>query len=499
MDTFLLETENLTKNYGATIAAQNVSIKLASGRVHALVGENGAGKSTIIKMMTGLVRPTSGHIKWQNVVTDFHSPHKARSLGVVAVHQELTLADNLTIAQNIWLGHEETRSLGTIDLKKLSIKSTELIKSMGLEFDPTMTVGKLSLSEKQLVEILKALSLNPKLLILDEATSALAENDVERLYKTVRKMSVKGCSVLFVSHRMKEIFRFCDFCSIMKDGRIVFEDSINNLDEHLIIMKMTGRDLSQNFPPKNHEAGAQRPLLRVQNLCTRAGLRDISFELHRGEILGLGGLKGHGQVDLLKSLFGMDTITAGFVSVEGRKVSLRNSHSALSQGIVLVPEDRKSEGLFIDRSVEENMIACSFDRCAPLGVLSHRLVKDTVKSLVEKMGVKAPSVKEPVRRLSGGNQQKIAVGRWLQSDFKVLLLIEPTRGIDIGTKLELYRLLRNLARKGAGIIVSTNEIIELVGLCDRVLVMFEKTVASELAGEEISEHNIVSSSFGHKD
>ena len=270
MDTFLLETENLTKNYGATIAAQNVSIKLASGRVHALVGENGAGKSTIIKMMTGLVRPTSGHIKWQDVVTDFHSPHKARSLGVVAVHQELTLADNLTIAQNIWLGHEDTRSLGTIDLKKLSIKSTELIKSMGLEFDPTMTVGKLSLSEKQLVEILKALSLNPKLLILDEATSALAENDVERLYKTVRKMSVKGCSVLFVSHRMKEIFRFCDFCSIMKDGRIVFEDSINNVDEHLIIMKMTGRDLSQNFPPKNHEAGAQRPLLRVQNLCTRA-------------------------------------------------------------------------------------------------------------------------------------------------------------------------------------------------------------------------------------
>ena len=255
MDTFLLETENLTKNYGATIAAQNVSIKLASGRVHALVGENGAGKSTIIKMMTGLVRPTSGHIKWQDVVTDFHSPHKARSLGVVAVHQELTLADNLTIAQNIWLGHEDTRSLGTIDLKKLSIKSTELIKSMGLEFDPTMTVGKLSLSEKQLVEILKALSLSPKLLILDEATSALAENDVERLYKTVRKMSVKGCAVLFVSHRMKEIFRFCDFCSIMKDGRIVFEDSINNLDEHLIIMKMTGRDLSQNFPPKNHEAG----------------------------------------------------------------------------------------------------------------------------------------------------------------------------------------------------------------------------------------------------
>ena len=217
-------------------------------------------------------------------------------------------------------------------------------------------------------------------------------------------------------------------------------------------------------------------------MCTRAGLRDISFELHQGEILGLGGLKGHGQVDLLKSLFGMDTITAGFVSVEGRKVSLRNSHSALSQGIVLVPEDRKSEGLFIDRSVEENMIACSFDRCAPFGVLSHRLVKDTVKSLMEKMGVKAPSVKEPVRRLSGGNQQKIAVGRWLQSDFKVLLLIEPTRGIDIGTKLELYRLLRKLARKGVGIIVSTNEIIELVGLCDRVLVMFEKTVASELAG-----------------
>ena len=406
--------------------------------------------------------------------------------------------DTLTIAENIWLGHEDTSWVKTIQRKRLEMKSTNLIESLGLGLDPTLTVGKLTLSEKQLVEVLKALSLNPKLLILDEATSALDEKEVEVLYKAVNKMSTTGCSVLFVSHRMREIFQFCDFCSIMKDGRLVFEDSINNLDEHLIITKMTGRELSQNFPEKNNKAALKGALLRVENLYTRAGLKDISFDLHHGEILGLGGLKGHGQVDLLKSLFGMDAITSGFVFVEGRRVSLRNSHGALGEGIVLVPEDRKSEGLFIDRSVEENMIACSFERCAPFGVLSRKKVKNTVKTLVARMDIKASSVQEPVRRLSGGNQQKVAVGRWLQSNFKVLLLIEPTRGIDIGTKLELYRLLRGLARKGAGIIVSTNEMIELVGLCDRVLVMFEKTIASELAGEEISEHNIAASSFGDK-
>jgi ribose transport system ATP-binding protein len=497
MEGVLLRADKLSKEYGATVAAQDVDMELAEGKVHALIGENGAGKSTVIKIITGLVRPNGGSITWRGTVTQLRSPREAQALGIVAVHQELTLVDTLTIAQNIWLGHEATNRINTIDSGALSDRSEELIKSMGLDFDPRATVGGLSLSDKQLVEILKALSFEPKLLILDEATSSLGEKEVDVLYRTVGKLATKGCAILFVSHRMKELFQFCDCCSVMKDGRIVFEDAMANVDERLIINKMTGRELSQSYPPKNAGSHSGKSRLSVRNLRTASGLRDVAFDLHGGEILGLGGLQGHGQVELLKSVFGMERITSGSLSLDGRELRLRGSHDALREGIVLVPEDRKTEGLFIDRTVEENMIACSFKRCTRLGLISRREVRRIVADLIAKMEIKVPSVKEPVRRLSGGNQQKVAIGRWLQSEFKFLVLIEPTRGIDIGTKIEIYGLLRKLAEAGVGIMISTNELIELVGLCDRVLVMFEKAIASELRGSDISERNIASSSFGH--
>jgi len=494
----LLQTLGLSKNYGATVAAGDVSISLEAGRVHALVGENGAGKSTIIKMVTGLVRPSSGHLRWQGKPNDIHSPLEARSLGIVAVHQELTLVDTMTVARNIWLGHEPIGRIGTIDYKEMNLASLRLFESMGLTLDPIAAVGKLGLSEKQLVEILKALSLNPKLLILDEATSTLDDKEVELLHGIVRKLCAQGCAVVFVSHRIKEVFQFGEDCSIMKDGRVVFEGRIADLNEHLIITKMTGRELSQGFPAKNSRPPSPRALLNVRDLATRRGLHDITFQLRGGEILGIGGLQGHGQAQLLESLFGLNAISGGTVEVQGEKTTLRSPRDALAAGIALVPEDRKSEGLFIDRSVEENMIACSFPDCTRAGVISSSRVRDLVRSIVSKMDVKAPSLKAPVRRLSGGNQQKVAVGRWLTTSYKILLLIEPTRGIDVATKFEMYSLLRQLANTGVGIIVTTNEMIELVGLCDRVLVMFEKSIGTELEGESISEHNILAASFGHR-
>lgn len=494
----MLETLDLNKTYGPTVAALNVNITLQPGRVHALIGENGAGKSTVIKMITGLVRPTSGHMRWHGKLLHIHSPLEARSLGIVAVHQELTLVDTLTVAQNIWLGHEPFGRLGTIDYKEMNLASTKLIRSMGLSLDPSMVVGKLSLSEKQLVEILKALSLNPQLLILDEATSTLDDKEVEVLHGIVQALRSENRAVLFVSHRMKEIFQFCGYCSIMKDGSVVFESDTASLNEHVVITKMTGREISQAFPPKNVNQNPAKTLLKVEGLATRNGLHEITFQLRSGEIVGVGGLQGHGQTELMESLFGLKTITRGFVEIDGKRISLRNAPDALRAGIALVPEDRKSEGLFIDRTVEENMIACSFSDCTRMGVISRSRVRAIVSTIVEKMGVKAPSLKESVRRLSGGNQQKVAVGRWLTTHFKVLLLMEPTRGIDVATKIEIYGLLRELANAGVGIIITTNEMIELVGLCDRVLVMFEKGISTELAGARISEHNILAASFGHR-
>ena len=498
MSTSLLETLDLNKTYGPTVAAQDVTITLQPGRVHALIGENGAGKSTVIKMITGLVHPTSGHIRWQGRLLDIHSPLEARSLGIVAVHQELTLVDTLTIAQNVWLGHEPFRRMGTIDYKEMNDASTKLIRSMGLSLDPSILVGKLSLSEKQLVEILKALSLNPQLLILDEATSTLDDKEVEVLLGIVRTLCSENRAVLFVSHRMKEIFQFCEYCSIMKDGRVVFESDTASLNEHLVITKMTGREISQAFPPKNVNQNTTKTLVKVEGVATRSGLHEITFQLRPGEILGIGGLQGHGQTELMESLFGLRTITEGSVEIDGKKITLRNAPDALRAGIALVPEDRKSEGLFIDRTVEENMIACSFSDCTRMGVISRSRVRALVRTIVETMDVKAPSLRESVRRLSGGNQQKVAVGRWLTTHFKVLLLMEPTRGIDVGTKIEIYGLLRELANAGVGIIITTNEMIELVGLCDRVLVMFEKGISTELVGARISEHNILAASFGHR-
>ena len=493
----LLQTVGLSKTYGPTLAAQDINLTIEGGRVHALIGENGAGKSTVIKMITGLVRPTRGHLLWQGQRTDIHMPREAQSRGIVAVHQELTLVDTMTIAQNIWLGHEAYTPIGTIDRRALKLQSSALIESMGLPFQPATLVSKLSLSEKQLVEILKALSYNPRLLILDEATSTLDDKEVKVLHGIVEKLIARECAVIFVSHRMKEIFQFSEYCSVMKDGCVVFEEKTVNVDEHLIITKMTGREMSQGFPPKSGNLSSNANLLSVKSLSTRRGLRDVTFQLRDGEILGIGGLRGHGQVELVECLFGMKTVTDGSMEIGGVRTILRNPGDALRAGIALVPEDRKSEGLFIDRTVEENMIACSFSECTRFGVLSPARVRTLVSTLVEKMDIKSPSVKDSVRRLSGGNQQKVAVGRWLARSFRIFLLIEPTRGIDVGTKFEIYALLRKLANEGVGIIIATNEMIELVGLCDSVLVMFEKRISKELAAVEISEHNILAASFSH--
>jgi ABC-type sugar transport system ATPase subunit len=492
-----LETLGLEKSYGATRAAEDVSLAFEAGKAHALVGENGAGKSTVIKMITGLVRPSGGRILWRGEAVSLHAPRDARSLGIVAVQQEMTLVDTLSVARNIWLGHEPLTAVGTVDRRRLALDSERLIASMGLSLDPARLVEGLSIAEKQMVEILKALSLEPSLLVLDEATSTLGDREVELLHGIVRKLQAEGRAIAFVSHRMKEIFRFCDFCSVMKDGRVVFQDETSRLNERMVIERMIGRDMSQGFPAKKPIPDSARNLLRVEGLSTKAGLRDVSFRLRPGEILGIGGLQGHGQVELLECLFGLAPATKGTIEVEGKRLSLRRSSDALRVGIVLVPEDRKTQGLFIDRTVEENLIACSFGDCAPLGFISRRKAGALVARIVERMKVKAPDVKESVRRLSGGNQQKVALGRWLPSGFKVLLLREPTRGIDVGTKFEIYGLLRELAGTGVGIIISTSEIIELVGLSDRVLVMLEKGIAAELAPGGISERTIVAASFGH--
>jgi ABC-type sugar transport system ATPase subunit len=496
----LLETAGLTKHYGPTFAAEDVAVRLYAGSVHALVGENGAGKSTLIKMLTGLVRPTRGEIRYGGRRVEIRSPHQAMADGIVAVHQELTLVETLSVAENVWLGHEPRTRFGRVDFGELVRRSRALVEEVGLDVDPSGPVGRLPLAKKQLVEFLKALSWAPRVLILDEATSSLGDVEVSLLEKTVARLKADGCAIAFVSHRMPEIFRFCDFCSVMKDGRIVHEDEVARMDEGLIVAKMTGRQAKHQLFPARPEVGpgvGSAPLLAVRNLSTRGGLRDVSFELHRGEILGLGGLQGHGQVELLECLFGLRRVTAGTISLGDVPLRLRRPPDAIRAGIVFVPEDRKTQGLFLEHDVQENLVACSHRMVSFLGFLRRSRVRQITQQVISEMAIKVERLSALVKSLSGGNQQKVALGRWLRSRSQVVVLVEPTRGIDINTKVEIYRLLRRLADSGLGVVLTTNENLELVGLCDRVIVLFEKTIAAELRGEELTEHNIVAASFGY--
>jgi ribose transport system ATP-binding protein len=493
----LLETRGLTKHYGPTFAAEDVDLGLFAGSVRALVGENGAGKSTLIKMVTGLVRPTRGEIRYRGRPIELRSPHQAMAEGIVAVHQELTLVDTLSVAENVWLGHEPRTRLGRIDFGELVQRSEALIDEVGLDLDPLRLLGQLALPEKQLVELLKALSWKPRVLVLDEATSSLGEVEVGLLKTIVGKLRDAGSAIAFVSHRMHEIFEFCDCCSIMKDGRIVHEDEVSRLDEHLVVAKMTGRQTKhQLFPPRPAPSSRRDRLLWVRGLQTRSGLRDISFDLHAGEILGLGGLQGHGQIDVLECLFGLQRPTAGTIAMGDAPVRMRRPPDAIRAGIVFVPGDRKTQGLFLDRAIDENIVACSHPKVSTLGFLRTGRVRQVTQALIAEMAIKVDKVTALVRSLSGGNQQKIALGRWLSSRSSTFVLVEPTRGIDINTKIEVYRLLRRLADSGMGVVLTTNENLELVGLCDRVIVLFEKRIAAELHGADLTEHNLVAASFG---
>lgn len=499
----LLEIKGLTKLYNGNRAIEGINLTLYEGNVHALIGENGAGKSTLIKILTGLVTPTKGNILWKSQEVLFRKPQDAIHTGIVAVHQELTLVDTMTVSENIWLGHEPYTNWGTIDFKKMEEDSRGLLEDVGIYLDIKKTVGSLSMADKQLVEFTKAMSFNPELLILDEATSTIGEKEVETLLRVVKKLKERGKSIVFVSHRMKEIFQFCDTCTILKDGLKVRDANLSEIKESEIIQCMTGYEVKQCFPPKLQDTDLSyrdfdNVILEVAGLSTKSGLQDICFHLKSGEILGIGGLQGHGQIELLHALFGMEGITAGKIKVAGKEKVINSPPQAIAEGIQLVPQDRKKEGLFIELNVAENIVPCSLKEISTGGIVSGSKEKEAVVGLIQKLKIKVDTPVQKVRFLSGGNQQKIALGKWLLRQGKIFMMIEPTRGIDINTKMEIYTLLRQLTSKGYGVIISTNELLELVGLCDRVLVMFEKKIIQELHHDEISEQNVLAASFGKK-
>jgi ribose transport system ATP-binding protein len=494
----ILELRGVAKRYGGVRALEEVDFACRAGSIHAILGENGAGKSTLIKIISGVVQPDAGEIVLGGRPARFAGPSAANQAGIVSIFQELSLVPDLSVADNICLA-DPPRRFGLIDRGAQRRRAEEVLERLGCQdLDPATRVKDLPLSRRQMVEIAKALTLRPRLLILDEATSALTAADVERVFALLRDLRQEGLALLYISHRMHEIAALADTCSVFRNGRHVATFPEGTRSDQEIVRLMIGRDITQVYPPKPIRNEPAQPCLEVAGLGWDGGrLHDLSFGVGRGEIVGLGGLDGQGQREVLLALFGVLRGIEGAIRLDGRPLSLSGPTMASSPacGMALVPEDRKTEGLLLPMAIGDNLSLAALRRMARLGVVDQGREIDAVKAMIGRLHIKLGDPADPVGTLSGGNQQKVVIGKWLMTGPRLILLNDPTRGIDVGTKQELYALMRELADAGAAILFYSTDYDELVGCCDRVLILYDGRVVRVLEGSAITEQDIVASAL----
>jgi methyl-galactoside transport system ATP-binding protein len=493
---FLLEMRNISKEFPGVKALDEVSLQVRPGTVHALMGENGAGKSTLMKCLFGLYWPDQGEILLEGRPVRITEPKVALSHGISMIHQELHPIPHRSVMENIWLGRFPLRKVGPIPFVDhgAMYKATEaLFKGLGMAIDPATKVGSLSVSKVQSVEIAKAVSYNSKVIIMDEPTSSLTENEVEHLFRIIRDLKGRGVSIIYISHKMEEILKISDEVTIMRDGRRVGTWPANELTEDLIIRNMVGRDLTHRFPERQNVPG--KVVLTVKGLTspTAKSFKDVSFELRQGEILGIGGLVGAQRTELVEALFGLRAISAGSIEVKGKRVSVEGQtpNRAKDLGMALLTEDRRGSGIFPSLSVLENSLIADLRRYVRFVLLDDRARRAAGARMVERLRVKTPSLATLMRDLSGGNQQKVLFGRWLLTEPEILLLDEPTRGIDVGAKFEIYTIIAELAKQGKSIVMISSEMPELIGMSDRIMVMCEGRVSGFLEGKSASQEEIM--------
>lgn len=488
--------DGLCKSFSGNTALEPFSLKIYPGEFHALIGENGAGKSTLINLLTGVYEPDGGEMIIRGRRFKKLTPREAKRLDIQVVHQELSLNHHLTVAENIFLGDEILRGGIFRDTKKMRRCAEELLEKMNIGFiRPDSYVESLSLPEQQLLEFAKAVSKNPRLLILDEATSALNNEQVTMMFSRLRALKKDNLAVLFISHRLNELYDLCDIMTVLKDGRQVITEEMGEFNQARLVSLMTGRVLSDLFPPKNplRLEGAGE-ILRLENVSARH-LNEVSFSVRRGEILGIGGLAGQGQKSVLECLFGVEKIRGGQMFLNGKPVKLRGPSAAMKNKIAYLPAERKTEGLFLTHSIKFNMSFARLDEISNIfgGIRGLKEQKDNTR-MRESMQIRMRSMNQLVGELSGGNQQKAAVGKWLLRDPEILLLNDPTRGIDVGTKGQIYVLLHTLASQGVTILILSSDTLELVGLCDRVVVLYENRVNAEIDAAHLTEESLVHAS-----
>ena len=493
----ILRAEGMHKRYGGVHALRGASLVVHAGEVHALVGENGSGKSTMLKILSGQVHADAGEITFGGRSRSFRNPTDALRQGIATVTQETTLAPDLSIAENVFLGHRMAKRGGMIDWRATRRRAEVALERLGLDLDPTLSVRRLRPDQQQMVEIARALSIDARVLILDEPTSSLTDDEVEALFGLVRRLREQGVATIFVSHRLNEVFAIVDRVTVLRDGRTVGAGPAAEFDRGRTIHLMVGRALEEIVPPPDSVAEGTS-CLRVRGLTLPGAFENVDIDVGPGEIVGLAGLVGAGRSELLEALFGLHRPARGTVEIDGSPCSFRNPREAIRGGAAFVPADRKLQGLMLNMSVHENLVMASTSRLTRLRRPSRTRENAIVTQSIDELQIRAHSARVPVSTLSGGNQQKIVLGKWLAVGPRVLMLDEPTRGVDVGAKAEIYRLLFAAAERGIGILASSSEIQELLTLCDRVVVMFRGRVAATLARADATEARIAYFAGGHQ-
>ena len=487
----ILEVKDIDKAFVGVHAVDHISFSCLPGTVHVLQGENGAGKSTLLKILSGLYRPDSGEIILNGNPVQFKHPIDAQKKGIAMVYQEMSIFPELTVAQNIFINQEERAGRkATIHEKGLIDEAVALSERYGIEIDPYATAGDLPIASQQMIEILKALSYDPDILILDEPTATLTKTEVQKLHTIVKGLTEKGKTILFISHRMEEVFQFGDYATVLKDGKLVDTIKLSDVTENDIIRMMVGRDLQEIFPPKPGKI-SDEILLKVDKMNDNGHIHDISLRLHKGEVLGIGALDGQGQTEMLQTLAGVRHRSSGSVILNGTELKYQGAKKALKYGIGYVPENRKVQALCLKLSVRDNLALASLYLRQKLGFVDKKKEDGIVDEYIGVMNIKTPTPDQQVGNLSGGNQQKVSIGKSLATHPKVLLLNEPTRGIDVEAKQEIYRLIRKEAEEGIGVIMFSSDMMELIGLSDRIITMYEGRITGELSGNEIREEVIM--------
>ncbi|MDF2611796.1 MAG: lantibiotic transporter permease [Lachnospiraceae bacterium] len=492
---YSVEMNNITKHFGGVKALTDVTFKINKGEIHALIGENGAGKSTLMKILSGAYQKDAGQILIEGKEAKITSPKEAKDLGIAVIYQEFMLAPDLTVAENIFIDKMVDSGM-LINWKALKVKAKEQLIKLGFDdIDPGTKVENLSVAYQQVVEICKCLTRNSKVLVLDEPTAVLTFSEIEKLFAVIRQLKADGVSIVYISHRLEEIFQLSDNITVLKDGQFVATVPTASINKEKLVTMMVGREITQMFPKRNAKIGKE--ILRVENLNAGGLVKDVSFSVKEGEVVGFSGLVGAGRTETMRAIFGADRIDSGKIVYFGEEIRFKSPKQSIKKGFGLLPEDRKKQGLLLEQSIRMNTTLASMHKVKnKLDIINHKKEKDYVKQLLASISTKYGSSEDNVNSLSGGNQQKIALAKWLSADCKCIVFDEPTRGVDVGAKTEIYKVMNTLAEQGVGIIMISSEMTEIIGMCDRAIIMRQGSIAGEVDKTELNENSLIKFAMG---